>query len=122
MADKADMMMEDAGRQIARVYTGLAKACAVLPLPITLPTGVVASGEIIPAVRRIVQIIGEIPLPDDQRAELFAAAVYWLAAVDLYHLCLHEVEESRAAGVMGVLMMADEAVHGLAEWLLGNRD
>ncbi|MFJ2178909.1 hypothetical protein ACIOHE_39200 [Streptomyces sp. NPDC087851] len=122
MTDRADEMMEHAGHQIAHIYSGLASACAALPLPITLPTGVVTSEEIIPAVRRIVEIIEEVPLPEDQQADLFAVATYWLAAVDLYGINVHEFEESRVAGVMGILLMAGETLGQLAEWLLNDRD
>ncbi|MEV7422852.1 hypothetical protein [Streptomyces sp. NPDC091212] len=117
MSDNSDRMIERIGDKIGYTYAALVVVCAALPVPVALPKGIVTSEEIIPAVRRVVEIIDEIPLPEGQQAELFTAAVLWLGAVDLYELLLHTpFEASRAASAMGILLVAVDTLKDLAAW------
>ncbi|MFJ2432955.1 hypothetical protein ACIOWM_07055 [Streptomyces anulatus] len=119
MSDHEDEMMATAVHRLTTTYGGLVACCAQLPLPIALPTGVVTNLEMIPAVRRIEQLAEEQPMPEDQQSALYTAAVLWLAAADLYRLLVEEgYIEARAAGLLGVLMIARDAIHDLGTWLL----
>jgi hypothetical protein len=119
MSDYEDATMELLTRRLTRAYTGLVATCAYLPLPITLPTGVVSNLEMIPAVIRVSELAEDQPIPEDQQAALFTGAVMWLAAADLYRMLVTEGwVESRAAGALGILMIANDALVGLGEWLL----
>ncbi|MFF1416551.1 hypothetical protein [Streptomyces sp. NPDC058280] len=121
MSDSEDATMELLTHRLTTTYTGLVATCATLPIPITLPTGDVSSKDLIPAVRRIVEIVEEQPVPEDQQAQLFTGAVLWLAAADLYSMLIKgEFIEARAAGALGTPMIANDALHALGEWLLGN--
>ncbi|MFE7128942.1 hypothetical protein [Streptomyces sp. NPDC057617] len=119
MSDSEDDMMETLNRRLGTTYTGLVAVCANLPVPIALPTGVVTNTEIIPAVRRVADIAEEQPMPEEQHSQLYTGAVLWLSAADLYELLIKgEYVESRAAGALGILMIANGALTDLGEWLL----
>ncbi|MFJ8224944.1 hypothetical protein [Streptomyces griseus] len=119
MSDHEDQMMGAAAHRLSTTYGGLVACCAQLPLPISLPTGLVSNLEMVPAVRRIEQLATEQPMPEDQQSALYTGAVLWLAAVDLYRLLVEEdYVEARAAGLLGVLMIARDAIHDLGTWLL----
>ncbi|MFB7399767.1 hypothetical protein ACFCZR_06305 [Streptomyces rubiginosohelvolus] len=119
MSDHEDQMMGAAAHRLTTVYGGLVACCAQLPLPISLPTGLVSNLEMVPAVRRIEQLAEEQPMPEDQQSALYTGAVLWLAAVDLYRLLVEEdYVEARAAGLLGVLMVARDAINDLGTWLL----
>ncbi|WP_052744212.1 hypothetical protein [Streptomyces odonnellii] len=119
MSDYEDDMMETLNRRLGTTYGGLVAVCANLPVPITLPQGVVTNTEIIPAVRRVADISDEQPMPEDQHAQLFTGSVLWLTAADAFQLLIKEgYVESRAAGALGVLMIANDALTDLGGWLL----
>lgn len=119
MSDHEDEMMATATQRLASSYAGLVACCENLPLPIALPTGLVSNLDMVPAVRRIEQLADEQPMPEDQQAQLYTAAILWLAAADLYMLLTQEgYQEARAAGVLGILMIARDAITDLGTWLL----
>ncbi|MEV4974430.1 hypothetical protein [Streptomyces scopuliridis] len=118
MADSPDEMMEVLGDRIAETYIGLGMICANLPVPIELPTGVVNARTLTAAVRRVSEIAEDQPMPEEQVAGLFTASILYLAALDLLGMLQHNpYEESRAAGALGVLVLAQENLKDLAEWL-----
>ncbi|MER7807903.1 hypothetical protein [Streptomyces sp900116325] len=119
MSDHEDEMMGLATARLTSVYGGLVACCEMLPIPITLPTGLVTNLDMIPAVRRIEQLADEQPIPDEQQAQLYTAALLWLAAADLYKLLVQEdYVEARVGGLLGILMMARDNLKDLGEWLL----
>ncbi|MER8083829.1 hypothetical protein ABTZ57_01370 [Streptomyces sp. NPDC094048] len=119
MSDHEDEMMNLAGERLASIYGGLVACCEMLPLPIALPKGIVSNLDMVPAVRRIEQLADEQPMPEDQQAQLYTAAISWLAATDLFSLLVNEeYVEARAAGVLGTLMIARDCLTDLGTWLL----
>ncbi|ARF62883.1 hypothetical protein B1H20_16920 [Streptomyces violaceoruber] len=119
MSDHEDEMMDLAVTRLRNVYGGLVACCAQLPLPITLPTGVVTNFDTVPAVRRVEELADEQPMPEEQKGALYTAAVLWLAAADLYRLLVEEgYVEARAAGVLGTLLIARDSLKELGTWLL----
>lgn len=119
MSDHEDEMMNQATARLTSTYGGLVACCANLPIPITLPSGLVTNLEIVPAVRRIEQLADEQPIPDEQQAQLYTAALLWLAAADLYKLLVTEdYVEARVGGLLGILMMTRDTLKDLGEWLL----
>ncbi|MEU0084912.1 hypothetical protein [Streptomyces sp. NPDC006274] len=123
MADSQDEMMEHIAFRLSVIYTGLVACCEALPLPISLPTGAVSNLETVPAVRRVSEIAEEVPIPEDHQAQLFTAAILWLAAMDLYGLLVKmEYSEPRAHGALAAMLIAHDAVTDLAEWLHSDRE
>ncbi|WP_267244368.1 hypothetical protein [Streptomyces sp. PR69] len=120
MSDSRDERLAYIANRIRLIYVGLVDACEALPLPITLPKGSdVTNVEAIPAVRRVAEISEEEPMPEEQRAQLFTAAIMWLMAMDLYGLLVRfDYADARADGAQAALMLAHDAVTDLGAWLL----
>ncbi|MEV0090441.1 hypothetical protein [Streptomyces sp. NPDC050738] len=118
MSDYQDDIMGGLGAHIANVYGKLGAICAALPVPIALPHGIVSNVEVIPAVRRVVELAEEIPLPSDQASQLLTSAIGLLAAIDLFGLLVQgDFHEVRALCAVANLMNADEAEAELLLWL-----
>jgi hypothetical protein len=119
MADSEDLTNEALARKLSTTYTTLAAACDMLPIPITLPRRGVTNIEALPAVRRIVDLAEEQPMPEDVQAHLFTAAIFWLSALDVFAVLVNnEWNHQRAFQVAGCLSVAHDALSDLAEWLL----
>lgn len=119
MSDHEDEMKALAMQRLATAYAGLVACCENLPLPIALPTGLVSNQDMVPAVRRIEQLADEQPMPEEQQSQLYTGAILWLAATDLYMLLVtEEYQEVRASGILGILMIARDAITDLGTWLL----
>ncbi|MEU2180091.1 hypothetical protein [Streptomyces thermolilacinus] len=125
MSDSQEKMLEELGRRLGQVYGALAAACESLPvLPISIPLdGRVSNLEAVPAVRRAAELAEEVPMPEDQQAQLFTASTMWLAAMDLYALLVRtEYIEARAQGCIGCIIVAEDALIFLMEWLADLKD
>ncbi|GGJ81965.1 hypothetical protein GCM10011583_11820 [Streptomyces camponoticapitis] len=121
MSDTPDSMMEAFESRLTTVYIGLVSVCENLPVPITLPTGVVHSKELVQTVRRVADIAEEQPMPEEQHAMLYTGAVMWLAAADLFGILTRtDYVEARAAGGLGILLIAGDSISELGAWLLDN--
>ncbi|MFJ1581576.1 hypothetical protein [Streptomyces sp. NPDC088182] len=120
MSEHDDEVTGQVQERLSLIYSGLVSACAALPIPITLPVGAVSPGDMVPAVRRVGQIVAEQVIPEEQKGQLGMATVLWLAAMDLYGLLLLEFEASRASAALGILLMAGHELHDLAHWLMDN--
>ncbi|MFE5771430.1 hypothetical protein ACFQ7O_24055 [Streptomyces sp. NPDC056485] len=117
MSDSQDQIMKSVAHRLAVVYTGLFTTCENLPIPIALPDGGDAA-DIKAVVARVSQIAEEQPVPEEQQAQLFTAAVMWLAAADLYSILKMDFLEARADAALGILLIARDAVTALGEWLI----
>ncbi|MFJ6540529.1 hypothetical protein ACIQMP_07775 [Streptomyces sp. NPDC091385] len=122
MADSEDLTLERIVNTLVRQYIVLVSACAMLPIPITLPkqgNGTFASAETVPAVRRLVEIAGEQPMPEENQADLFTAALFWLTAADMVELLIaigwNEIRAFQALAALGV---SGDALADLGIWIL----
>lgn len=116
MSDTQDQIMKAVAHRLAVVYTGLFTTCENLPIPIALPDG--GDADIKAVMARVSQIAEEQPVPEEQQAQLFTAAVMWLAAADLYSILKMDFLEARADAAFGILLIARDAVTALGEWLI----
>jgi len=117
MADSQDMEMGRLASRIGEIYTALALICMSLPVEIVLPIGSVSNIETIPAVRRVVEIVEDQPMPEEVQAELYASCIFWLAAIDLYGLLTEDYHEARVQSALANLIMADDSAGMVAEWI-----
>ncbi|MFI0530301.1 hypothetical protein ACH3XX_09655 [Streptomyces scabiei] len=117
MADSQDMTMGYLASRIGDIYTGIALLCMSLPVEIVLPIGSVSNVEVIPAVRRVAEIVEDQPMPEEVQAELFASCVFWLAAIDLYGLLTRDFHEVRVQSALANLIMAEDSAKAVAVWI-----
>jgi hypothetical protein len=128
MADREDEIIEALNHGLSRIYTVLVHICQILPVPIALPTsgenGLVSNQEAYPAIKRVSELASDQPMPEEQEAQLYTGCIHWLAALDLYGLLVANEDwiETRAEGSGANLLYADEALKGLARWLITQRD
>ncbi|MEU6513648.1 hypothetical protein [Streptomyces sp. NPDC046978] len=123
MADSQEYMVEALSSHLSSTYKGLALVCSRLPVPIELPLAGATNLEAVPALRRIMEIVEEVPMPEDHQAELFAACTFWLAAIDLFGLLVaNKFHQARAQSVAACLIEADGILLELAEWLGKQKD
>lgn len=119
MADHEDETLEALAYGISRVYTILVDVCAMLPVPIGLPTEHhIPADAAIPAIQRAAELAKDQPMGETQEAQLFTGCIHLLAAIDLYALCATRYIETRAEGCGANLLYAEEALKGLAVWLV----
>ncbi|MFE9296579.1 hypothetical protein [Streptomyces niveus] len=117
MADSEDQAMKKLAQHLSMSYVVLATLCINLPIAVTLPTGEVSNVDIVPAIRRTMEIIEDQPMPEEQQATLFAACSFWLGAVDLYGLLTRDFHTARAHSAAACLLMCDDVMGDLIEWL-----
>ncbi|MFB6950194.1 hypothetical protein ACFCXP_11240 [Streptomyces niveus] len=117
MADSEDQAMERLAHHISMTYGVLATLCLSLPVAVTLPTGLVSNLDVVPAVRRMMDIIEDQPMPEEQQATLFAACSFWLGAMDLYGLLTRDFHIARANSAAACLLMCDDTMNDLIVWL-----
>ncbi|MCX5286235.1 hypothetical protein [Streptomyces sp. NBC_00198] len=118
MADSQDEIMERLAAHLSRTYKGLALACLHLPVPITLEVTGATNVTAIPAVRRIMDVTIDQPMPEEHQANLFSVCAYWLGAMDLVGiLATAEFHTARAHSAFACLLMADQVLLDLAGWL-----
>lgn len=123
MSDHEDEMLATVSHGLTVAYTGLIATCAMLPVPITLPEGVVTNLDAVPAVRRVCELADQQPMPEEQQAMLYTGATLWLAAMDLFELLrTGEYVEARAAGAVGILVTTNGHLRELGGWLLEQAD
>ncbi|MER7814524.1 hypothetical protein [Streptomyces sp. NPDC096153] len=122
MSDSEDQMMENLAHRLAVSYSALATLCQNLPIEVTIPTGEVSNSEIVPALRRVMEIVEDQPMPRSQQNLLHAACAYWLGAMDLYGLLATvEFHSARGHSVAACLVMADDMMRLLTAWLADNQ-
>ncbi|MFJ8224945.1 hypothetical protein [Streptomyces griseus] len=116
MSDFEELANRKVSAHLSATYTAMVTACLALPLPVTLPTGAVTNLEAVPAVRRLMAIAFDQPMPEAMKAHVFAAAAFWLGAMDCYSLLVREDEwqVSRAHSAAANLLMADGHLGDLA--------
>jgi len=117
MADSQDQAMGYLSSRLSEIYSALALICMSLPVEIVLPVGAVSNVEAIPAVRRVVEIVEDQPMPEEIQAELYACCVFWLAAIDLYGLLTEDYHEVRVQSALGNLITAEESARQVAHWI-----
>ncbi|MFF2522253.1 hypothetical protein [Streptomyces liangshanensis] len=114
---------EDARRTVIvhlhHTYLHLVTACAALPVPISL-TEHFEPEEVVEAVKRVVDLSDEQPMPEDQQVDLFTGAIMILAATDLLAALNAEFAEWRAMAAMASLAVGMDSLHELMEWLAEN--
>ncbi|MEW2164396.1 hypothetical protein AB0912_15590 [Streptomyces sp. NPDC007084] len=118
MADSQDEVIERLALGLSVTYSGLARVCLALPVPIALATGPgVSNLEAIPAVRRIMEVLRDQPMPEEQHGNLYSVCAYWLAAMDVFTvLVAAEFHAARAMSIEACLMMADGCLLDIAGW------
>ncbi|AEW94613.1 MULTISPECIES: hypothetical protein [Streptomycetaceae] len=112
--------MDELGRHLGVVYWRLTLACRSLPVPVELPRGTVTRSTGEPAVRRLVKIIEDQPMPEEQKANLFAACIHWLTASELYNQELNDPLPIRFHQIVAALVHAEAPLHALGVWLREN--
>ncbi|MFD8687834.1 hypothetical protein [Streptomyces sp. NPDC059651] len=118
MSDFEDGAMGKMAAHLSTSYTVLATVCLNLPIPVTLPTGAVSNVEVVPAVRRLMDITEDQPMPEIQQATLFAVCAFWLGGMDIYSLLVREeFNLARAHSVAANLLMAEDHLMDLTVWL-----
>ncbi|WP_425832599.1 hypothetical protein [Streptomyces fractus] len=118
MADSQDLNIEDLAKKLSLTYQALALCCEQLPLPIALPRRGATNVEAEPAVRRIVELAAEQPMPEENQAHLFTAAIFWLTGLDVFRvLVMDGWNEVRALQMLSILTMTQDALQDLADWL-----
>ncbi|MDT0567901.1 hypothetical protein RM704_10535 [Streptomyces sp. DSM 3412] len=122
MADSQDMTMGYLASRLGDIYTAIALLCTSLPVKIVLPIGSVSNVEVIPAVRRVAEIVEDQPMPEEVQAELFASCVFWLAAIDLYGLLTQDFHEVRVQSALANLIMAEDSAKVVAGWIKDQLD
>lgn len=110
MADREDAHREACLVKLSAIYTLMVHACAALPVPITLPTEDLHHGTVIPAVRRTLAILTDVPVGEDTKAYLGSGCIAFLAASDLYGLLMVEYDPARVAAIDGLLMQAEDSL------------
>lgn len=116
MADSDDEQMIEIGVDLARLYGAIAEACSALPVPIQLPGGIIEPSECLDSIRRVVDIVKDIPMPEEQQANLFAACLFWLTGMDLFRLQVLDPVPLRIHCLAAQLMSAEESVLPLIYW------
>lgn len=123
MSDNADEMRGQLAAHLAKTYAALATICLNLPIPVTLPGGVVAVQEAVPAVRRLLEITEDQPMPEEAQANLFAACAFWLGGEDLFRLLvIEEFNGARAHSCAANLIMCEETMRDVTLFLLGEQE
>ncbi|MEU9000524.1 hypothetical protein [Streptomyces sp. NPDC048551] len=119
MSDIEDAMRQELGAHLVQAYGDLATVALNLPIPVALPSGIVSNVEAVPAVRRLLEITRDQPMPEEPQATLFAACAFWLGAEELFRLLCAEFIEARAHACAANLITADGALEDLANFLHG---
>ncbi|MER8083830.1 hypothetical protein ABTZ57_01375 [Streptomyces sp. NPDC094048] len=118
MSDFEEQATRKMASHLSRIYSGLATVCLNLPVAVTLPTGAISNVEAVPAVRRVMAIVEDQPMPVQQQATLFAVCAFWLGALDLYGLVIQEgFDVARAHSVAANILMAEDHLHDITVWL-----
>ncbi|AEW94615.1 MULTISPECIES: hypothetical protein [Streptomycetaceae] len=118
MADENNDEHETMGSQIALLYIVIVLACRILPIPVELPRET-SAGEA--AIRRLLDILDEQPMPDEQKAHLSMACAFWLSAQDLHQLNAANWQGTRQYQIAANLMAGEGAITEFSEWAMGNR-
>ncbi|MER7807904.1 hypothetical protein [Streptomyces sp900116325] len=122
MSDFEDQAMRKMAAHLSESYSSLATICLNLPVPVTLPTGTVSNLEVVPAIRRVMDIVEDQPMPELQQATLLAICAFWLGAMDIYSLLVREeFHTARAHSAAANILMAEDHLQDLAVWLADNQ-
>ncbi|MEV5606998.1 hypothetical protein [Streptomyces sp. NPDC052225] len=119
MADSEDLNIEELARKLSLTYQGLVLCCEQLPIPVALPRHGATNVEAEPAVRRVAELADDQPMPEEIKAHLFTAAIFWLSGLDVFRvLVMDGWHDARGLQVIGCLVVAQEALSDLGEWLI----
>ncbi|MGW7198473.1 hypothetical protein [Streptomyces chryseus] len=122
MSDFEEQAMNKLATDIGQLYSGLVTVCLNLPVMVTLPTGEVSNVDMVPAVRRVMDLIEDQPMPEDQQATLFACCAFWLGALDLFGLLVVEgFDKARAHSAAANVVMAEQHLMSVTLWLADNQ-
>lgn len=121
MSDFEDETRNHLSALIAVAYRDLTVICENLPISITMTAPVdktVVLSDAIPAVRRVMILIEEQPLPETQKDMIVSACAYWLGAVDIFTmLVVNGFHTARALSAAAVLDDADKHLTAISTWL-----
>ncbi|MFE4647731.1 hypothetical protein [Streptomyces sp. NPDC056707] len=122
MSDFEDQAMRKMAGHLSESYSSLATVCLNLPIPVTLPTGTVSNVEVVPAIRRVMAIVEDQPMPEQQQATLFAVCAFWLGAMDIYSLLVREeFDVARAHSAAANILMTEDHLMDITVWLADNQ-
>lgn len=118
MSDKHEADMERMWEHFSALYMLTVAICALLPIPIELPRGLVTSTQMRDSIRRVAEIASDQPIPEVEKANLWAGCIAFLAALDLFSIMM-EVEDHplRKEGTEAVLMTSEKSLRALSEWV-----
>jgi len=119
MSDASEWGMRNVAAELVDFYDLLVALVASLPIPISLPSGpAYDSKEIVPAVRRVVEIINDQPVSDEVKAGVWGVCLHWLSAAEMFTLLTARGwDEIRAQQALINLTAASVALEGLEEVL-----
>ncbi|MEU5838788.1 hypothetical protein ABZ820_34705 [Streptomyces diacarni] len=118
MADRYERMLHTMRVDLTVLYAQLALICHRLPIPVELPTqeGVHLLDDMTPAVRRLVEIVRDMPMDEDTQSGVFMASIDWLTAVDLWVLMgINEPDDTREMCFAGAITSAHRGLALLLE-------
>ncbi|MFI1535545.1 hypothetical protein [Streptomyces anandii] len=122
MADFDELSTERIARSLAKQYAVLIASCEMLPIPVSLPrstNGELSNVDTVPAVRRLAELAGEQPMPEEIQAALFTAAIFWLTAMDQLGIIIaNQWHDIRGFQALAALEMSGSALADLGAWLL----
>ncbi|MEU8760662.1 hypothetical protein [Streptomyces sp. NPDC048659] len=86
MSDEFERANLALARALIEVYETLRLICLYLPIPVRLPRVVEYDlNEIVPAVERLIEIIGDQPnMGEEDQSLIWGSAINWTAAAKLY--------------------------------------
>ncbi|WHX19810.1 hypothetical protein QFW82_23565 [Streptomyces malaysiensis subsp. malaysiensis] len=116
MSDEIERDRAATARAVVLVYRLLAAVCRKLPVPISLPEGIIMdSASMIPAVRRTAEVIREEPLSEEHQAYLWGACLKWLAAADMLTALLRDWNDHRDWAILLTLSEVKDTLASVIE-------
>lgn len=117
MSDQHEADMEAMWQHFGAVYMLAFAICALLPIPIELPRGIVTNVQMRDALRQVAEIANDQPMPEGEKANLWAGSVSFLAALDLFAVMVEDYHPLRAEGVEAALTTSETSFTALSEWV-----
>jgi hypothetical protein len=122
MSDASNRRAERVGGIVSSTYSALVTICATLPVPIALPTERMSSTKATAAVRRVIEIISDQPMPDEPKGALTAACIFFLATADLAVVQITYTDIDRVMEVEAVADVCRNAMYDLLTWVTENQE
>ncbi|MFF4403811.1 hypothetical protein [Streptomyces sp. NPDC001404] len=120
MANWHDLAEDELIARLVIVYSRIAAACALFPVPYNLPTARPGAtvGEFFEGVAHLSNISDEIPdIPKDVAAALDTSCTYWVAASDVLALHIAQPNKCRARAFGLCLTGAEVHLNDVVDWL-----